>query len=176
LSIIDCSITDLSNTDFSFTDFSNMGGLGGSFRGCMIAVALAAALAPRALSAAKPTVDELKARVSSASAGERPRLCVEIAQRQLVETDKDYAAVEDDKGQVVLTDVVTYSEMARDYAIQSHKHEKQTEIAVRGMIRKLTDIMHALPHDEQAPLRDSISHLQRVRDDLLSAMFPKGAK
>jgi len=75
-----------------------------------------------------------------------------------------------------LTDVVAYSELARDYSIQSHKYQKQTEIAVRVMTRKLTEVMHALAHDDQAPVQDAINRLQRVSDDLLAAMFKKGTK
>ena len=71
---------------------------------------------------------------------------------------------------------MAYSELARDYAIQSHKYQKQAEIAVRGMTRKLNDVMHTLPHAERAPLQEAISRLQRVRDDLLASMFPKGVK
>jgi hypothetical protein len=121
-----------------------------------------------------PTIEELKTRVSSASVGERPQLCLQIAQRQLTEADKFYAAAEDEKAQTALTDVVSYSELARDYSIQSHKHQKQLEIAVRGMTRRLTEIMHTLGHDDQKPLQEAITRLQRVRDDLLAAMFPKG--
>ena len=75
-----------------------------------------------------------------------------------------------------MTDVVAYSELARDYSIQSHKYQKQTEIAVREMTRKLTDLMHSLAHDDQAPVQDAIKRLQRVRDDLLASMFQKGTK
>lgn len=121
-------------------------------------------------------MEDMKARLSSTSIGDRPHLCVQIAQRQLAETDKLYAAVEVEKAQATMTDVVAFSELARDYAIQSHKYQKQTEIAVRTMARKLGDIKHAVPHDDQAPLQDAINRLQRVRDDLLLAMFPKGAK
>jgi hypothetical protein len=101
---------------------------------------------------------------------------VHIAQKQLAEADKLYAASEIEKGQAALTDVVAFSELARDYAIQSHKYQKQTEIAARTMTRKLTDLMHSLGRDDQAPVRDAINRLQRVRDDLLTAMFPKGSK
>jgi hypothetical protein len=155
----------------------------GSFRwsgfqwGMAIAVAaLLAGLTLRAVSSAEPTIEELKARIDSASLGEKPKLCVQVAQRELTEADKLYAAAENEKGQAALTDTVTFSEEARDFAIRSHKNEKQTEIAVRGMIRKLNDMLHTLSHDEQAPLKDAIGKLQRVRDDLLAAMFPKGAK
>ena len=37
-------------------------------------------------------------------------------------------------------------------------------------------LLHSLGHDEQAPVQDAINHLERVRDDLLMAMFPKGEK
>jgi NAD-specific glutamate dehydrogenase len=141
--------------------------------GTLIPLALAAAVMAHSN---EPTLEELKARVASASVRDRPHLCVEIAQKQLTEADKLYAASDFDKGQAALTDVVAYSELARDYAIQSHKYQKQTEIATRNMTRKLNDLLHSLGGPDQAPVRDAINRLQRVRDDLLAAMFPKGAK
>lgn len=141
--------------------------------GTLIPLALAAAVMARSNDL---TVEELKARIASASVRDRPHLCVEIAQKQLTEADKFYASSEFEKGQAALTDVVAYSELARDYAIQSHKYQKQTEIATRNMTRKLNDLLHSLGGPDQAPVRDAISRLQRVRDDLLAAMFPKGAK
>jgi hypothetical protein len=138
--------------------------------------ALVAAATAGAAPSSEATLEELKARLSSTSIGDRPHLCVQIAQKQLTEADKFYAALEIEKGQAALTDVVAFSELARDYAIQSHKYQKQTEIAARSMTRKLTDLLHSLAHDDQPPVRDAINRLQRVRDDLLSAMFPKGAR
>jgi hypothetical protein len=129
-----------------------------------------------ALAQPAPTVEQLKARVAVVSIGARPRLCVEIAQRQLAETDRLYTADEVEKAQAPLADVTAFSELARDYAIESHKRQKQTEIAVRAMARRLSDILHTLPHDDQGPVRESINRLQHVCDDLLSAMFPKGKK
>jgi len=129
-----------------------------------------------AASATDLSVDQLKAKLGSASVGDKPHICLQIAQQQLAEADKLYTAVEVEKAQAALTDVVSFSELARDYSIQSHKHQKQTEIAVRAMTRKLNDIMRGLSHDDRPPVHDAIERLQRVRDDLLSAMFPKGAK
>ena len=124
----------------------------------------------------EPTVEELKARVSSAHVGDKAKICVEIAEKQLVATDKLYAADDMEKAQVSLTDVVAFSELARDYSIQSHKHQKQIEISIRSMTRKLNDLLHVVGHEEQGPVKEAIKHLERVRDDLLLAMFPKGAK
>ncbi len=125
---------------------------------------------------APSAVDQLKARVASTSLNDRPRLCVEIAQKELKETDRLYAASDIPGGQAALTDVVAYSELARDYSIQTHKYQKQSEIAVRGMARKLNEIMHSLGHDDQAPLQDAVNRLERVRDDLLASMFKRGGK
>jgi hypothetical protein len=124
----------------------------------------------------EPTVEELKARVSSANVGEKAKICVEIAEKQLAATDKLYAADDMEKAEASLTDVVAFSELARDYSLQSHKHQKQIEIAIRSMTRKLNDLLHVVGREEQGPLKEAIKHLERVRDDLLAAMFPKGAK
>jgi hypothetical protein len=124
----------------------------------------------------EPTVEELKAKVASASTVDRAHLCVQIAQKQLVATDKFYASGEIEKAQATLTDVVAFSELARDYSIQTHKYQKQTEIGVRSMARKLADIKHLVAHEDQEPIQDAMNRLQRVRDDLLAAMFPKGVK
>ena len=72
-------------------------------------------------------------------------------------------------------DVAAFSELARDYAIQSRKHEKQSEIAVRKMVRKL-GTLSTRPAEDQKQIQDTIDRLQRVRDDLLAAMFPNGVK
>jgi hypothetical protein len=123
-----------------------------------------------------PSIEGLKGRLSATSVGEKPHICLQIAQKQLVEADRFYAAADAEKGQAALVDVVAFSELARDYAIQSHKYQKQTEIAVRAMTRKLTELTHTLGQDEQAPVRDAVNRLERVRDDLLKTMFPKGSR
>jgi len=143
---------------------------------CIVGLMLVSGAAVWAASGPELTVEELKAKLSATSIGDRPHLCLQIAERRLTETDTDYAAADYEKGQTALIDVVAFTELARDYSLQSHKHQKQTEIAVRGMTRKLTDLMHSLPHDDQTAVRDAITRLQRVRDDLLLAMFPKGGK
>ena len=137
---------------------------------------LLAAFVASPMAAKEQTLEELKARVSSTSVGDRPQICLQIAERQLDDADKLYTAFDSEKAQVSLTDVVTFSELARDYSIQSHKHQKQTEIEVRKMTRKLNDLKHVVSRDEQVVVQNAIDRLQRVRDDLLLAMFPKGQK
>jgi len=122
------------------------------------------------------TLAELKGRLASTRIAERPALCLEISERELDAADQLYAAGDNAKAEEALGDVAVYSELARDYAIQSHKHEKQSEIAVRKMARKLADLKHTVTHEEQKGVQDAIDRLERVRDDLLAAMFPNGGK
>jgi hypothetical protein len=141
-----------------------------------VALALSGAAAGFGLSGAPPTVEELKDRVGKAAIADRPPLCIRISELQLDAADRFYVADDSEKVQAALGDVVTYSEMARDFSIQSVKHEKQSEIAVRKMVRKLVDLKHTVSHEDQEQIQNTIDRLQRVRDDLLAAMFAKGNK
>lgn len=132
--------------------------------------------ATRPVSGNEPTAEELKARIATANTGDKVRLCVQVAEKQLAEADRLYADGDIEKGQTALTDVASFAELARDYSIESKKHQKQTEIAVRGMTRKLNDILHTLGRGDQAAVQQAINRLERVRDDLLASMFPKGAQ
>jgi len=128
------------------------------------------------VSASEASVEELKDRLASASVPEKTSLCIEISERQVEAAERLYSAGDDDKARAALTDVMAFSRMARDYAIQAHKREKQSEIAIRKMSRKLANLKHIVVHDEQKPVQDTIDSLEQVRDDLLAAMFVKGGK
>lgn len=140
----------------------------------MIVLCTGVLAAATAIPKEEPTLEQLKASVTAAKVSDKAKLCVQIAEKQLNESDRLYAASDFQKAQAALMDVVTYAELARDYSIQSHKYEKQTEIAARGMTRKLNEIRHLVSRDDQPPLEDAINRLERVRDDLQSAMFKKG--
>lgn len=157
---------------------------GGIFRyGCLVttlatlvmcmASATAAYTHDGLLPAREESVEELKARLSNTSLGERSQICLQIAQKQLEAADKLYAATESEKAQAALGDVTSFAEMARDYAIKSRKHQKQTEILVRRMAHKLNDLKHSVVHDDQAAVQSAMAKLQRISDDLLYSMVPK---
>jgi|SRR5882672_10593494 len=132
---------------------------------------------PSALNGAEePSIEELKTHVANTKIGDRPPLCLHIAERQLGAAVSLYEAGDSEHARAALADVVAFSELARDSAIQAHKHEKQSEIAIRKMTRKLADLKHTVSHDDQEQVQNTMERLQRVRDDLLVAMFPKVGK
>jgi len=147
------------------------------WRASVVGLVMCMLAAPFALgSGSQETVEELKARVARTGVADRPSLCLRIAELQLDAARKYYLAGEIEKGQSALADVVTFAELDRDSAIQSHKHEKQSEITIRKMARKLGDMKHTVSREEQEQMQKTIDRLEQVRDDLLAAMFPRGKK
>ena len=143
----------------------------------MAALVVMALSAPPALTARREvTVAELKQEVANANVAERPALCVEICERQLDAADRFYVAGDSEQGKAALVDVTAFAELARNYAIQSHKREKQSEIAIRKMAHKLANLKHTVSVEDQGQVQNTIDRLERVRDDLLAAMFPNGVK
>jgi len=117
------------------------------------------------------TVDSLKSRLQSASAEERPQLCVRIAQLRLRDADKLYDEGHVNEARAAVDDIIAYSQKARDAAIQSKKHMKNVEIATRKMSEKLSDIKRTLAFEDQPPIEQAIRQLEEIRTALLNAMF-----
>jgi hypothetical protein len=124
----------------------------------------------------QPSIEELKAKIANAGIADRPALCIQLSEQQLGAADRLYSMGDSQQAKVALTDVVAFSELARDYSIQSHKHEKQSEIAIRKMVHRLKDLKHLVVHEDQEQIQNTIDRLQSIRDDLLAAMFPKAGK
>jgi hypothetical protein len=122
------------------------------------------------------SVDELKGRVANARPDDRGNLCLQIAERQVAAADKLFTDGKIEEGQAALQDVVSYSQQAGEAAGKSGKHVKNTEIALRKMARRLTDIKHILASQDQAPVQAAIDTLEKIRTDLLNHMFSKKPK
>lgn len=126
--------------------------------------------------AREETVDELKARVESARLEDRPELCIRIAQHQLRNADKLYTEGQVDQARAAVDDIVSYSEKARDAALQTKKRLKNVEIDVRKIADKLRDIKRTLAFDDQPPVDQAIRRLEEIRTTLLQEMFAKENK
>jgi len=138
----------------------------------MLLLALAAAYG----AAKNETVGELKLRFESAHLDDRPELGIRIAQQQLRNADKLYSEGNADEARAAVDDIATYSEKARDAAIQTKKRLKDLEIQARKMAAKLRDIKRTLAFENQAPVEQAIRRLEDVRTSLLKAMFANGNK
>lgn len=143
---------------------------------CLLAALLAAvALTATASPAFAPdeTVDQLIARAEAARPEDRPALYLDIARQKAEAADKLYHEGNAEAGKAALPDVVTFSKKATDSSIETGKRLKNTEITLRKMAEKFRDIKRTLAFDDQAPIQQAVDELEKMRTDLLSAMFGK---
>jgi hypothetical protein len=120
--------------------------------------------------------DELQSRIASARPEDRPALCIQIAQSQLRQADTLYTAGQTEQARAAVAGVVSYSQKARDAAIQSRKHMKNVEIAARKMAARLRDIKRTLNFEDQPPVEQAVLSLEDIRTVLLKEMFKKEKK
>ena len=135
---------------------------------CTLLLAVAASGAAR-----DESIDELKARAQNALPQDRPSLCVQIAERQLHNADKLFKDGDVELGRAAVEDIVVYSEKARDSAIETKKHLKNVEIAVRKIAERLRDLKRTLSFEDQPAVERAVQRLEEVRTTLLKQMFGK---
>ena len=121
--------------------------------------------------ATEESVDQLKARLPSASAENRAEISLRIAQLQLRAADKLYVEGHAEEARAAVADIADYCEKARDAAVESKKHLKTVEIDARKMADRLRDIKRTLALDDQPPLDQAIHRLEEIRTALLKEMF-----
>jgi hypothetical protein len=142
----------------------------------VLVFALTASLAAFVLPAGGATdenVDELVARAESARPEDRPALYLEIAKKKAEIADKMYNQGNAEAGNAALQEVRTFSQKATDACIDSGKRLKNTEIALRKMAEKFRDVKRTVAFEDQAPIQQTIDELEKMRTDLLAAMFGK---
>jgi hypothetical protein len=122
------------------------------------------------------SLNELKPRVQSALPQDRPKLCVQIVELQLRSADKFYRDGDLERARDAVADIVTYSEQARDSAVETKKRLKNVEIAVRKVAERLRDIRRTVPYEEQPAIEHAVQKLEEVRTSLLKQMFSKEKK
>lgn len=134
---------------------------------------LVAAVAVLAFTGKNETVEQLIARAEIVRPEDRPALYTEIARRKAEAADKFYNDGNADAGKSALQDVLTYSQKATDSSIATGKRQKDTEITLRKMATKFRDVKRTVAFEDQAPIQQAMDALEKMRTDLLAAMFGK---
>ena len=127
-----------------------------------------------AAAAQEESLEALKARAEKASGSDQVRLYMDVAMRQLNATDQFYTAGDVEKAKAAMSEIVTYTEKASDVAGRSGKRLKETEIQVRKISKKLTDIKRTLNLEDRPDVQAAVDKLEQVRTALLSRMFGAG--
>jgi hypothetical protein len=119
------------------------------------------------------SLDQLIARAEAARPEDRPALYVEIARQKADLADQSYHDGNAEAGAATLREVVTFAMKATDASIETGKKLKNTEITLRKMVTKFGDVKRTVAFEDQAPIQQAMDELEKMRTDLLSAMFGK---
>ena len=122
------------------------------------------------------SLEELKARVSTAKPEDQAKICIEIARRDVESANSLYTDGKVEEARAAVTEALAFSEKGADVAMQSGKKLKSTEIGIRKMAQRLEDIKRTLNYEDQAPVQTAVERMQQLRTALLKKMFGKESK
>lgn len=133
----------------------------------LLVLRIAAFAAP----ADKPNLQALRARADAAQGHICAEVCLEAAQALVEDSDKQFTDGHPDVGHQEITDAVEYAGKATKGSIQSNKRQKKTEISLRKLSRRMTEIRQTLAIDDRPPVDELIKSVEKMRTDLLMSMF-----
>ena len=119
----------------------------------------------------KPALQELRARADAAQGQYCAEICVDAAAALVESADKLFTEGNAEQGHQQMKDAVTYAEKATKGSIQSNKRQKKTEIGLRRLSRRMTEIRQTLAIDDRPPMDELINAVEKMRTALLMSMF-----
>jgi hypothetical protein len=119
----------------------------------------------------KPALQDLRARADAAQGQLCAEVCVDAAAALVESADKLFTEGNAEQGHQQMKDAVSYAERATKGSIQSNKRQKKTEIGLRKLSRRMTEIRQTLAIDDRPPMDDLINSVEKMRTALLMSMF-----
>jgi 3-dehydroquinate dehydratase len=119
----------------------------------------------------KPSLQTLRARADGAQGQDCAEVCLDAAQALVEDSNQQFTDGKPDLGHQEMKDAVDYAVKATRGSIQSNKRQKKTEIGLRKLSRRMTDIRQTLAIDDRPPVDELIKIVEKMRTDLLMSMF-----
>lgn len=141
-------------------------------RKLLILVMLAAAVASFAGDKPQEPIDQLQARAAAADKKKQVDLYMDLAQRQ-IETANDAYNTNADQAKKLFDDAAKSAIVAAQAALDANHKLKRTEIRLRELSLRMSDIRKTWAFEDRAPLDPSIQSVEAARNKLLDRMFQK---
>ena len=141
-------------------------------RKSLILLIVGTALLLPAAEKVSPTIEQMKAKAASADKTKQPELYMELAKVQL-ESSNDIYNANADQARDLFMDAANSAELASKAAIESNKKLKKTEINLRELSHRMSDIRRTWAFEDRAPLDPAIQRVEAARTKLLDRMFQK---
>src|SRR6266496_2805221 len=114
----------------------------------------------------KPSLESLRARADATQPQYCIELCVETAAALIEDADKQFTDGNAELGHQEMKDAVDYAAKATKGSIQSNKRQKKTEIGLRKLSRRMTDVRQTLAIDDRPPVDELIKSVEQLRTQL----------
>lgn len=141
-------------------------------RKVLIVAMLVSALTASAKSKIPETIAELKARAAAADKHKQAELYAELANRELEAADSTYNT-DIEKAKVLFLDSAKDGELSSQAALDTNHRLKQTEISLRELEHRMSDIRRSWAFEDRAALDPAIQRVETARSKLLDRMFQK---
>ena len=95
----------------------------------------------------------------------------DAARAVLEESNNFYTAGDVDKGLASMKDAAHYAQKATEQSIHSRKKQKQTEIGLRKLSKRIIDVKDTLNFEDKPPVLEIVYSVDKLRVRMLAAMF-----
>jgi hypothetical protein len=118
---------------------------------------------------------ELQRRADQASGVECAHLSMQAARQSLDAADRLFGSGGVQAAHGAIDVSLHYAGRSVDCTLEAHKHIKDAEIEMRGLIRRMNDVSQTLDSEDRAHLSKAMAELEKQRDRLLRALFGAAA-
>lgn len=134
------------------------------------AVAQNPAPSPAPAAPADPTA-HLRERADHAPKQDCAKVCFETAAHLAEASNQEFTNGNVERGQQWMKDAVEYARKGTEASIETRKHQKDAEIALRKLSRRIHDIGDSLALEDRKPVYDDSRAIDDLRDKMLTSMF-----
>ena len=119
----------------------------------------------------KADADRAKATADATTGDSCAEVCLDAARKLTELSNQNFTDGQTDAGQANMKEAGKYAERAGQASIASHKHQKQTEIGMRRLTKRMHDIVLTLNFEDRPPVEEVIKAVETVHSNLLLNMF-----
>jgi hypothetical protein len=131
---------------------------------------------PQDLPTLKTEADQAVARAQAADPKDCTKECLDAAHK-LVELSDQYFTLGNVKdGHAAMDDAGRFAVKAGRASVDSKKRRKDTEIGLRKLQKRISDIEQTLNFDDRASVHDIVTSISKARSDILMSMFDQPKK
>ncbi len=120
--------------------------------------------------------DSLRAQGQGSKGGDRARIFMELAQRDVELANREFDAGNFEQAQKLIQQSVADAHSAANAAIESGGRLKNTEIEMHRLARRLAEVEQTLGVDDRPPVKAAEERVQDLDRALLERMFRHKSK